>query len=166
MKRLLITLFVSVSVLFVACKTTKMSSEEKMAAAKEIADKIESKDYRISVNWANPTRGGSINLTPYYDLTVRGDSAFAYLPFFGRAYHVAYGGDGGIKFSEPMKNYEIKETKKGDGYDIRFDVKVREFDYRISMTIFTSGESSITVNSSQKDPIAFRGKIDMEEKKR
>jgi len=110
-------------VFFVSCSSLKTTSQ----FIHEVTQKVQTKDFTIVVNYANPMRWRQIYLNSEYELRIRNDSAFAYLPFFGVAYSVPYGGgEGGIKFTEPMKNYSIVPNKKKDGWDIRFKVNGKE----------------------------------------
>ena len=41
-------------------------------------------------------KGGSKHLTSDYSLEIRNDSVYSYLPYFGVAYNVPYGGGKGL----------------------------------------------------------------------
>ena len=127
---------------------------------KEINRKVESKDFTIAVNYANPLRMKPVYLTSEYDVRIKNDSAFAYLPYYGVAYTAPYNStEGGIKFAEPMSEYKIIPHKKADGWDIRFRVKSKLTVYDFSLTIFNNGSSSISVSSYEKDRINFIGEV-------
>lgn len=139
-----------------ACSTTKVTQER----SNEVTRKIQSKEYTVQANYAQPMRGKQIYLNHNYDLKIKNDSAFAFLPYFGVAYSAPYGGgEGGIKFSEPVKDYTANPNKRNDGWDIRFKIDAREHNYDIFMTVFNNGSATITVNSYQRDPISFSGKL-------
>ena len=142
-------------VIIASCSSLKTSPD----VVNEVTQKVKSKNYTIEVNYANPMRWKQIYLNSDYDLRIKNDSAFAYLPFFGVAYSVPYGGDGGIKFSEPMSDYHITTNKKSDGWDIHFKIKAKETDYEIYLNIYNNGSSIISVNSFNKDAITFNGEI-------
>jgi len=139
-----------------SCSSLKTAPE----TIKEVTRKVESKDFTVVVNYANPMRMKPIYLTSEYDLRIKNDSAFAFLPYFGVA-HVApmNSNEGGIKFAESMTNFTVMPNKKSTGWDIRFRVKSRESVYNISMSIFNNGSSMITVNSYERDMITFSGEI-------
>ena len=144
-----------------SCSSLKTTPE----SIREITRRVESKDYAVVVNYANPMRWKQIYLNSEYDVRIKNDSAFAYLPYFGVAYSAPYGGgEGGIKFAEPMMDYAIKSNKKGDGWDIRFKVKGIYDGFEISMNIFNNGNSMITISSINKDPITFTGELKIENK--
>lgn len=158
MKRLFLYLLIAGSL--IACSTSKTSTPEELAKIQETIDKIETGDYSIVVNMAVPLRGKSIPLTSLYDLTIRNDSAIAYLPFFGRATYAPYGGgEGGIKFALPVENYQSKVNKKNNGYDVQFKINTPEYNYQFYLTLFNNGQSTIAVNSPQRDAITFYGYI-------
>ena len=71
--------------------------ERKEQKAKEIKEMIEGGRFTIEVDRALPMGGRSVNLTTPYSLEMRGDSAISYLPYFGRAYSLPYGGGDGKK---------------------------------------------------------------------
>ena len=140
----------------VSCSSLKTTPQK----IHEVTQEIQSKDYTISVKYANPMRGRQIFLSPDYDLRIKNDSAFAYLPYYGVAYSTPYpGGEGGIRFSEPMKDYTIISNKKADGWEIRFKVKANQNDYEIFMSIFNDGSALITANSFNRETITFTGEL-------
>jgi hypothetical protein len=127
---------------------------------KEVTQKVQSKDFTVSVNIANPLRMRQFYLTSDYDLQLKNDSAFAFLPYFGVAYSAPYGGgEGGIKFAEPIMNYSVKSNRKSNGWDIYFKIKAKDCVYEFYMNIFNNGSSMFTVNSVNRDAITFNGEI-------
>jgi hypothetical protein len=157
-------LFYILSLIFfsVACSSLKLTSEEKELIKSRVITGIESNDYTIRVNQADPMRWKTIPLTSEYKLTIRNDSAFAFLPFFGRAYVAPYNSaEGGIKFEKKMEDYQVARNKKGDGWEIRFKMNLPNSNYQIFLSVFETGRSIINVNSYQRDPIAFYGDIEL-----
>ena len=73
---------------------------------------IESENYKIDVNTAMPMRGRSIPLTSSYSLTIRNDSVISYLPYYGRAYSIPYGGGDGLNFKAILQKYKWKWIKR------------------------------------------------------
>lgn len=125
-----------------------------------IANKVIGKNYTIDVRMAGPMRSKTIPLSYGYELKIKADSAYAYLPYFGVAHSVALGNtDGGIKFDEPIRDYTITSNKKNNGWDISFKVNSRDYDYRINLNIFNNGSTSFTVNSTDRDMISFTGEV-------
>ena len=147
---------IMVLVFISSCSSLKTTSE----SIKEYTGKIKAKNFTVVVNYANPMIWRQIYLNSEYELRIKNDSAFAYLPFFGVAYSAPYGGgEGGIKFAEPMKNYSIVPNKKKDGWDIHFKVSGKEDGYDIYMNVYINGSAMFTVNSFNRDAITFNGEI-------
>lgn len=145
-----------VLVFLTACSSAKTTPE----TISEITRKVESKDYTVTVHYANPLRMKSVVLTSEYDLRISSDSAFAYLPYFGVAHAAPYdSSEGGIKFAEPMAGYTITPNKKSNGWDIQFKVRSKEYVYDIFMNIFNNGNATFTVSSQQRDMITFSGEV-------
>jgi hypothetical protein len=143
-----------------ACSSFKLTNKEKELIKSRVITNMGSNDYTIRVYQADPARWKSIPLTSEYSLTVRNDSAFAFLPFFGRAYVAPYNSnEGGIKFEEKMQDYQIARNKKGNGWEIKFKINIPTHNYQFFLTVFETGKSVINVSSYQRDPIAFYGEI-------
>ena len=95
--------------------SAQQSKKEKKEQKKEAVMKlIESENYKIDVNTAMPMRGRSIPLTSSYSLTIRNDSVISYLPYYGRAYSIPYGGGDGLNFKAVLKEYSMEMDKKGN----------------------------------------------------
>ncbi len=150
----------SILALLVACSSSKTPSPEALKTAQEIREKIQAKNFTVEVNTAQPMRGRTIHLTYGYDLKIRNDSAIVYLPFYGVAHSAPYGGDGGIQFAEPMKEYTVEEKK--DNWNIRFKVNDRNYHYEIVFNIYNNGNSNVQVNSYERDPISFTGEMKLD----
>ena len=140
----------------IACSTVKTPKE----TIQKIQSIVESRDYSIRWNFANPLRMVQIPLTSDYTLRVKADSAFAYLPYYGVA-HIApfYPNESGIKFSTVMEDYRITKNKKGDGWDVKFVAKTIESKYNVILNLFDNGSATLQVSNSQKDPITFYGEM-------
>lgn len=145
----------------VACATSdnKMKVELRKQRAKQVAEALDSREYRIAVSTASPLRGRLITLSGGYDLEVRGDSVFSYLPYFGRAYRAAIGENKGLNFDGLMKNYSMAPAK--DGFcRIEFTVNSGEDIYRYRIDVADDGMATIDVDSRYRDRIRFDGEMD------
>lgn len=117
----------------VSCSTAKIPLE----TINEITQRVERKDFTVPAKYANPMRGSQIYLTSDYDLRIKNDSAFAYLPYFGVAYSAPFNSsEGGIKFSETMYDYVSVPNKKNDGWNIHFKVRSKVSEITITLEIF------------------------------
>ena len=140
--------------------TSCSSSKTTPALIREIAQKLESKNFSVEMNYAEPLRGRQVYLNSGYDLSVRNDSAFAYLPYYGVAYVAPYNSnEGGIKFAELMSGYRIVRNKKSTGWDITFKVKSPSYSYDIAMNVYDNGSVQLSFYSYERDLIRFSGEL-------
>jgi hypothetical protein len=148
--------------LLTACSSFRLTDKEKDLIKNQVITHIENNDYTIRVNQADPMRWKTVSLTSEYKLTIRNDSAFALLPFFGRAYAAPYSStEGGIKFEEKMQDYQAIRNKNGNGWEIRFKINLPNFNYHIFLSVFETGKTVIKVNSYQRDSITFYGEVEL-----
>lgn len=127
---------------------------------KEIVD---SKQYKIEVNYAHPQSGRLINLTSNYSLTIKNDSLDSYLPFFGRAYSIPYGGGDGLIFKSSIKKYEIEKEKKKE-IRIKVETVTPEDSYTFFITVYKNLSADINVMMNKRSSIRFTGKLEEIEK--
>ncbi len=133
--------------------------EKAKKAAEKIKELIKSGSFVFIANQALPMGGGAIQLTSPYDLKIKGDSAFAYLPYYGVAYRADYGSsEGGIKFSEPVKDYKIAYRKSS--HEITFKVNNPKDNYSLQLIISDSGSGTLGVTSIYRQFISFYGKVE------
>ena len=144
----------------VSAQTKKEKREKLKEAVKEI---IVSENYKITVNTAIPMSGRSVHLTSPYSISIQNDSIISYLPYYGRAYSIPYGGGDGLNFKAPILEYTMKTTKRGSA-DIKFTARSPEdkFDFRV--TVSESGYANIQVMMQNRQSITFYGSLDMKEK--
>ena len=85
---------------------SQSKKEREEQKAKEIKEMIENGRFTIEVDRALPMGGRTVHLTTPYSLEMRGDSAISYLPYFGRAYSLPYGGGTDTQEGvDPWKHY-------------------------------------------------------------
>ena len=162
MKRLLFSILLGSSVC--AMLSGCASAEERAARAAEQAAKVtealEARDYKIAVNRMYPMKGSSRSVSYGYSIEVRNDSLISYLPYFGGAYNVPYGGGKGLNFSERIGSY--RESQKNNGErQIEINVTNEEDTYIYLIKVFSNGNSSIDVTSRQRDHISYSGELEV-----
>ena len=101
-------------------------------------------------------RGVSKSVSYGYSVEVRNDSLISYLPYFGRAYSVPYGGGKGLNFTERIGSYKEFQEKSGKRH-IEIGLKNEEDTYLYTIVVFDNGKSSIDVQSRQRERISFSG---------
>lgn len=154
---LLLTMLVGLPTL--SAQSKKEKKEQKTEAVKKL---IASENYKIGVQTALPMRGRFIPLTSSYSLEIRNDSIISYLPYFGRAYSIPYGGGDGLNFRAPLKEYNMKMDKKGNAV-IKFVARSPEDMYEFKAKVYPDGSASIDVNMQNRQPIGFQGELEMKD---
>ncbi len=107
---------------------------------------------------AYPMSGRSIPLTTPYGLQMKKDSVDVYLPYYGRAYQIPYGGGEGLRFKAPVENYSSKLKK--DRYRITFEATTSEDNFRFSVDLYDDGSANIHVTMRNRQPIHYTGQLD------
>jgi hypothetical protein len=128
-----------------------------------IKNLLDSRNYVFNATHALPMGGSSIFLNSSYDLTIKGDSVYSYLPYFGVAYQAEYGDrNGGIQFEEPVGDYSVESSKSGK--QIRFKVKAPKDSYQFLLSVSDLGYANLQVTCNNRQPINFYGTIEEVEK--
>jgi len=120
------------AILMSGCAASKHTSkEEKAANEAKLRIAIEARSFIVEVDKALPMGGNARTLTSLYSLTIKGDEVKSYLPYFGRAYSVPYGGGEGLIFESTVTDYQMTFNKKGMA-EITFKTRTKEdlFTYR------------------------------------
>lgn len=145
-----------------ACGVQKMSQTEKLVRqtliAQETDSLVKSRRFGVEVSAVFPQGASMRHLNYDYGIQVHGDTLRSYLPYFGRAYEVPYGGGKGLDFSEPMKRWTLTEMKKGE-QQMKIWVENEEDSYVYTLHIYPSGVVDLTVDSRQRDRIRYNGNI-------
>ena len=90
-------LIVAVLFLLVAGTSGAQTREEKKEALKTyVGEQVNGRTFKLEASMAYPMSGRSIPLTTPYGLQMKKDSVDVYLPYYGRAYQIPYGGGEGV----------------------------------------------------------------------
>ncbi|MDA3879354.1 MAG: DUF4251 domain-containing protein [Prolixibacteraceae bacterium] len=136
----------------------EIRNEKKVQIASRVDSMLMAKDYVFNARSAHPMSMPVVNLTSEYDLKVKGDSVFVYLPYYGRAYQADYmSSEGGIKLEELYEDYRVE--KDDDGYRIHFDAEGRSDEYIFTLSVSPSGYASLVVSCNNRQSIRFSGII-------
>ena len=151
-------LITAMSMPTLSAQTKKEKKELKKQAVEKL---VTSGKYKINVNRALPARGRSVTLTSPYSVEIRNDSVISYLPYYGRAYSIPYGGGEGLNFKAPLTDYKLEWDKK-ETAKIKFSARSEE-EFDFSIDVFSNGSSTIFVNMQNRQSISFQGELDMPE---
>lgn len=131
----------------------------------KVKNTIDSGHFQMVMAFAQPMgMKYTFRLNFEYSLALQGDSAIANLPYYGISYSIPLANnEGGIKFSEPVKEKQMVFNEKKKRYTIKFNVRNSIDSYHFVVTIWLSGKASIYVSSSNRQPISFTGQLDLPE---
>ncbi len=147
----------------IAQETSRKTQREqkKIEKQKQIEVLINSKEFVFEATKALPQGGKMIILTgSSYTVKFNPETIESYLPFYGRAYSVDYGGDGGIKFQGKPDEYKVVTQNAGKGYDINARIKSPKDYYKLHLSVSTNGSATLIVDSNQRSSISYYGSIE------
>lgn len=143
------------------CATSAERAARQAEQAKKVTAALNERHYKIDVDNMYPLRGQARVVSFGYSVEVRNDSLFSYLPYFGRAYGVPYGGGKGLNFSAPIRSYQEQQMKQGVRR-VEIGVTNEKDTYLYSIEVFDSGRASVDVQARQRDRISYTGEMDFE----
>ena len=147
---------VSSIALFASCATSEERAAQRAEQSANVTAALNNRDYKIMIDRMYPMRGSSRSVTYGYSVEVRNDSLISYLPYFGRAYNVPYGGGKGLNFSAPIGNYQEFMKRNGMRH-IEIGVTNEEDTYLYTIEVFDNGNSSVEVRARQRERISYSG---------
>lgn len=166
-----------VALFLVGCKSKDSiaKAEENQQKQEELRALIDSGEYEFTAQWAYPMRNNLVNLpldpnlssgqinllgNPNY-IRVKNDSAQIDMPFFGVARSAPYGKSAN-PFDGQLKDYNVEE-KKGK-FIITFTASDGSQVSNYTITAISKNSVDVSVNSSWRDNISYRGEIKSTEK--
>lgn len=146
----------------VACSslTPAEKAERQAKRAQAVEQALAARHYRVSVNMMYPRNGKAKSVSSDYGLEVKGDTLVSYLPYFGRAYNVPYGGGKGLNFTETLTEYHSQKLSNG-ATQVLIKVKNEEDVYNFTLEIFDNGSTSIDLNSRERESINYSGNMEL-----
>ena len=162
MKRILITLMAA-ALLLQGCGVLNESREDRLVRiereAQMVRDGVENGDFKVDIDRMIPLRGGSQHVDNDF-VKVKDGQIVSYLPYFGRAWDLPYGGGHGLNFEADIQ--ECDTFRESDGsYTVRLLIKTDEDTHVYTFQIFTNGNTSLLVQSKNREPINFNGSINL-----
>jgi hypothetical protein len=152
-------------ILFSQEKSKKeLKAERKLEQQKKTEAMVTSKSFVFTGSMAYPQGGRSVNLTTTPNFVKFGpDEIESDMPFYGRAYSGAgYGGPTGLNFKGKPDEFTVEKTSKG--YFIQASVKSDNDSYKLSLTVGTEGNASLSISSVNRSSMSYSGNISGAEK--
>lgn len=147
-----------VMVMFIGCKISEEKAAQMAELSASLTNALNNRDYKIAIDRMYPIRGSSRHVNYGYSVEVRNDTLISYLPYFGRAYNVPYGGGKGLNFTAPISSYQEFMKRNGQRH-IEIGVTNDEDTYFYTIEVFNNGSSSIDVQARQRERISYSGDI-------
>ena len=158
MKRILITLAAAALVL-TGCGVLSESREDRLVRlereAQMVRQGVENGDFKIEIRQMIPLRGGSRHVDNY-SVKVKDGHVVSYLPYFGRAWDLPYGGGHGLSFEADVQESAVFLGDDGS-YTVRLLIKTDEDTHVYTFQIFQNGSASLLVQSKNREPINYNG---------
>ena len=161
MKRVILLILVAVSaaILLSGCATSEEKAAEMAELSANVTNALNNRDYKIVIDRMYPMRGSSRHVSFGYSVEVRNDTLISYLPYFGRAYNVPYGGGKGLNFTAPIGSYQEFMKRNGQRH-IEIGVSNEEDTYFYTIEVFDNGNSTVDVRARQRERISYSGNIE------
>lgn len=150
------SIIILIAVIGFSCKSSGSMTKEQTIAA--IGQKVESGNFSFIPQRAIPTNGRSVNISSF-EFKVSSDTIQSYLPYYGRAYSAPmFPDDNGIKFVSTDFDYNISPKNKGM-WTININTNDTRRKYAMTLNVGETGYTTLTVNTSDRQPISFYGVI-------
>lgn len=150
----------TISLLFAGQTNTIAQEKERNEQFQNTVEIIEQESFIFKAQRAFPQGGRSVDLTTNYGfIEISDDTGEARLPFFGRAYSIPYGGNGGIQFSGTIENVELSINQEKMRVNYSFEVRDRDY-YMVNMEISHGGNAYVTIISNNRSQISYQGTVD------
>lgn len=135
-----------------------LKAEKKLQKQKEVEALIDSKNFIFSAKRVSPLGYRNIDLDyNTYFINFTPDRINCDLPYFGRAYSVNYGTDGGVKFEGKPENSLTEKKKKL--YTITMEVRGKNDFYKLFVSIYFNGSATVMITSNNRAPISYDGEV-------
>lgn len=157
-------IFLLLSVIFflVSCGTGRITGRAMdIENYDQLSEVVDSRQFAIQNSWAMPLGGNQIDLigNPNF-IRFKGDSVDIFLPYFGvRHSGGTYGsGEGGIEYEGPLKRFSVSENEDKN-IILKFEGEDDTENLNFTVTLYPSGRTHTSVNSSQRNSISYRGDL-------
>lgn len=138
----------------------KSKKEKQEVNSQSVKAVVEGGKFIFKAQSATPSRGGVIQLTSGYEMSVSPEEIKSELPYFGRSFSGGYGGsESGITFTSNKFEYDVKPKKKG-GWDVTIKPTDTSQISKLFLSITSTGQATLRVTSTDRDSISYYGVIE------
>ena len=133
-----------------SCGTPRMTPQEKKLQQARITSQVnsilDSRSFKINVDYMNPLRGGGRAITFGYCVKVDGEKLVSYLPYVGDARNIREYQDSGFK--KDRRTITLSTSIDGDLLDY-------------TIIVFDNTKADIRVHSRNRDDISYIGYLQL-----
>lgn len=171
MKKILLLSFLMLLIVAVNAQEKQTRKEKKAQWKSELTEQtkklVEANAWQFDAIQMLPSSGKSRNLTSPYSVVLKDNEVDSYLPYFGRAYAAEYGSTKSpMTFKAAVEDLKVVHGKKG-GYIIKFSTKNKNDRIDYTFNVSTTGSTSLSVNSTNRQHISYHGDlVPIEEKEK
>lgn len=134
--------------------------EKKAKQQLEMSQLIQNGRFRFVARTANSELGNFNHLSSNYELVFDSLQVKAFLPYYGRAYSVPFGGSGGVKFELTAKSINRKWNEKKKLFILSTELADSQDSYSIFLTISLNGFADLNINFRNRSWISYYGTIE------
>ena len=170
-------LFLIVALTIFNCGTSKTIASP--AEIQKLDNLVNERTFEIESDWAMPmttnalvsiqnagffppgSSANNVNLlgNPNY-FRMRGDSISTALPYYGEVQMTSgYNNNGGIALKGLMQDFKLEKNEKDQSYKITFRADGENENFKVFLTMFPNGRSSLRINGNKRFPIEYTGEF-------
>jgi hypothetical protein len=137
----------------------ELKEEKKIEQQNKIDSLVNSREFVFIARQAVPLGMRTVDLTTNTNyVKFKPDMIESYMPFFGRGYSgIGYGSDTGLKFEGRPEKFTIVKSIKNFQIDVVVNNQTDNF--VLSLTVYSDGNASLSINSNNRSPISYHGEI-------
>lgn len=129
--------------------------------AQMVRQGVENVDFKVNIDRMIPLRGASRHVDNY-SVTVRDGHIVSHLPYFGRAWDLPYGGGHALNYESDIQDSAVYVSDDGS-YTVRLLIETDEDAHVYTFQIFSNGNTSLLVQSKNREPINYYGNFAFED---
>ena len=146
-------------------KRKKFRAERKLETEEKVKQLIDSRNFVFEGKTALPSGGAAIDLTTNLNFVkFSPEKITSYMPFYGEAYSIDYGGDAGYNFEAKPETFTTEKLKGDKGYRVMVKVPIPKDKAEMSLKVGTDGSASLTITCYQRKSMSYWGSIKEPEK--
>jgi hypothetical protein len=146
-------------------KRKKFRAERKLKMEEKVKHLMNSRNFVFEAKTALPTGGAAIDLTTNSNsVKFSPEKISSYMPFYGEAYSIDYGGDSGYKFEAKPETFTTEKLKGDKGYRVIVKVPIPKDKVEMNLNVGIDGSATLTITSYQRKSISYFGSIKEPEK--